>query len=172
MMNIYLIGFMGAGKTTVGERLAEKLNLPFADLDDVIEKKTELSIPSIFEKHGENYFRELEKDTLRRISQYPGNVIATGGGIILSPENRNIMKETGIMVYLKWDFDILYQRIEKSTHRPLLKGIDESQRFKFIDKMLKSRMPFYEQADIIIEGSERTSPDEIVKMLIQKLPLN
>lgn len=163
---------MGAGKTTVGELLAEKLNMPFADLDDMIEKKTDLSIPLIFEKHGENYFRELEKDTLQTISQYSGNVISTGGGIILSAENRKIMKNTGIMVYLKWPFNILYKRIEKSTNRPLLKSIDQSKRFQLIDKMLKNRLPFYEQAEIIIEGNEKTNPDKIVKMLIDKMPLN
>jgi len=163
---------MGAGKTAVGELLAKKLNLPFADLDDVIEKKTDLSIPLIFEKHGENYFRELEKDTLQRISQYPGNVIATGGGIILSTENRKTMKNTGITVYLKWHTEILYQRIKNCTQRPLVEGIEDSQLFQHVDKLLKARLPFYEKADIIIEGNEKTSPEEIVNILIQKLPLN
>jgi len=81
---IYLIGFMGAGKTTVGKLLAQKLNRPFVDIDDVIEKKADLTIPIMFEKYGEDYFRKLETDTLQRIASDPGNVIATGGGIILN----------------------------------------------------------------------------------------
>ncbi len=170
-MQIYLIGFMGAGKTTVGKLLAEKFNMPFADLDDVIEKKTDLTIPMIFEKHGEKYFRRLETDTLQGIAKYPGNIIATGGGIILSAKNRKTMKDTGTTIYLKWQTNILYQRIKNSTHRPLLKkSKNESQLVQLMDKMLEKREPFYEQANIIIEGNEGTTPGEIVALIIQKLP--
>jgi len=171
IMNIYITGFMGAGKTTVGKLLAEKLDMPFADLDDVIENKTDLTIPTIFEKHGEKYFRQLETDMLQRITQYTGNVVATGGGIILSAQNRKIMKESGTRVYLKWQTNILFQRIKNSTHRPLLKGKNESQLVQLINQMFEKREPFYEQADIIIEGEEGTSPGEIVTLIIQKLTL-
>lgn len=170
-MNIYLIGFMGAGKTTVGKLLAEKLDLPFVDLDDIIEKKNDLTIPMIFEKHGEKYFRSLETDILQRIAHYPGNIVATGGGIVLSAKNRKIMKDTGTTVYLKWQPNILCQRIKNSTHRPLLKGKNKSQLVQFIDSMVEKRKPFYEQADIIIEGTKETTPGEIVALIIQKLLL-
>jgi shikimate kinase len=162
---------MGAGKTTVGKLLAEKFDMPFADLDDVIEKKTDLTIPMIFEKHGEKYFRHLEADTLQRIAQYPGNIVATGGGIILSAKNRKIMKDTGTTVYLKWQTNILCQRIKNSKHRPLLKGKNESQLIRLVNKILEKRRPFYEQADIIIEGNEGATPGKIVALIIQKLPL-
>jgi len=170
-VQIYLIGFMGAGKTTVGRQLADKLNRPFVDLDDVIEKKADLTIPSIFEKYGEQYFRQIETDCLWRIAHYPGNVIATGGGIILIANNRKLMKDTGITVYLKWQTNILYQRIKNCTQRPLLKDVTQSQLLQYIDKMVRQRQPFYEQADIIITGNEQTTSDQIVESIIQKLPL-
>jgi shikimate kinase len=160
---------MGAGKTTVGKLLAEKLNQPFVDIDDVIEKKTDLTVPMIFEKFGEEYFRKLETDILQRIANYPGNVIATGGGIILNAENRRIMKSTGITIYLKWHSAVLFQRIKNSTHRPLLKSINESQLVQQIETMLQQRQPFYEGADIIIDANESTTPAEIVELIIQQL---
>ena len=169
-MQIYLIGFMGAGKTTVGKLLAKKLAMPFVDLDNVIEKKADLAIPLIFERFGENYFRQLETDYLKRIARLSGNIIATGGGIVLSAENRTIMKNSGVTVYLKWQTEILYQRIKNSTHRPLLNGINESQPVKHIEKIFTERQPYYEQADIIIDGNEGIIPEEIVELLIQKLP--
>ncbi|UCE05489.1 MAG: shikimate kinase [bacterium] len=149
--------------------MAEKLNRPFIDLDDVIERKADLSIPLIFKKYGDKYFRQLETDCLQRIAYYPGNIIATGGGIVLIAENRKIMKNSGITVYLKWQTNILYQRIKNCTQRPLLKGADESQLFQHIDKMVKQRQPFYERADIIIDGKEGTTPSEIVELITHKL---
>ncbi len=169
-MQIYLIGFMGAGKTTIGKLLAEKLAMPFIDLDNVIEQTANLTIPLIFERFGENYFRRLETDCLKNIAYLSRNIIATGGGIVLSAENRTIMKNSGVIVYLKWHPEILYQRLKNSTHRPLLNGIHESQLIDHIEKRLTQRQPYYEQADIIIDGNEGTMPAEIIELLIQKLP--
>ncbi len=170
LVQIYLIGFMGAGKTTVGKLLAEKLTMPFVDLDNLIEKKADLSILSIFERFGENYFRHLETECLKNAAHLSGNIIATGGGIVLSAENRTIMKNSGVTVYLKWQTEILYKRIENSTHRPLLNGINESQLVEYIERMLTQRQPYYEQADIIIDGNEGMIPEEIVELIMQKLP--
>jgi len=162
---------MGAGKTTIAKLLAEKLNRPFIDLDDVIEKKADLTIPWIFEQFGEKYFRRLETDCLRRIAQYPGKIIATGGGIVLSAENRKIMKDTGVTIYLKWQPQILYQRIKNSRHRPLLNAVVESGLFQHIETLLQQRQPFYEQADFIIHGDEGMTPGDIAELIIKRLPL-
>lgn len=161
---------MGAGKTTVGKQLAEKLDRPFVDLDSVIEKKAALPIPLIFEQYGEHYFRQLESDMLQQVAHSPGKIIATGGGIILNDENRNLMRNKGVTVYLKWESNILHQRIKNSTHRPLIKSINENELAKRIELMLKYRLPFYEQADLTIDGDDSTTPDEIVELIIQKLP--
>ena len=168
---LYLIGFMGAGKTTVGKLLAEKLNRPFVDIDDVIEKKTDLTIPLIFEKYGEDYFRKFETDVLERIAKYPDNVIATGGGIILKAKNRETMKKTGITIYLRCDPATLYQRIKNSTHRPLLKSINNSPLVQLIETMLQQRQPFYETADIILDANDDRAPREIASTIIQQLLL-
>jgi shikimate kinase len=162
---------MGAGKTTIATLLAEKLNRPFVDLDDVIEKKADITIPLIFEQFGEKYFRRLETDCLKRIAKYPGKIIATGGGIILSAENRKIMKNTGITVYLKWQPQLLYQRIKNSQHRPLLNEAVGSGLIQYIETLLQQRQPFYEQADFIIHGDEQTTPGDIVELIINRLPL-
>lgn len=160
---------MGAGKTTVGKLLAEKLDQPFVDIDEVIERKTDLTIPLIFHKYGEKYFRKLETEMLQRITHYPGNIIATGGGIILKTKNRVIMKHTGISIYLRWQIPVLCQRLKNSEHRPLLKEVTEAELLQYIDKLLKQRQPLYEQADIIIDANETAPPDEIVNLIIQKL---
>lgn len=161
---------MGAGKTTVGERLAEKMYRPFVDLDTLIEKKTELPIPMIFDKFGERYFRQLESQVLQQVARSSGKIISTGGGIILIEENRKLMENTGITIYLKWQANILYQRIKDSTHRPLLKSITEFELAKKIEDMLIHRQPFYEQADLTVDGDENATPDEIVDRIIQQLP--
>lgn len=160
---------MGAGKTTVGKLLAEKLHRPFIDIDDVIVQQNNLTIPKIFEKFGENYFRRCETDILQGISELTDNVIATGGGIVLSARNRAMMNNSGITIYLKWQSIVLYRRIKNSTHRPLLKSINESQLVRYIETMLQKRQPYYEQADIIIAAEEGTTPGEIVDHIIPQL---
>lgn len=169
-VHLYLVGFMGAGKTTVGNKLASKLKLPFVDLDLVIEREANIAIPLIFETYGQDYFRQLETNCLIQISQTSGSIVATGGGIMLSLQNRNILKQTGITIYLSWPLPVLYHRIKKSTHRPLMDGINPDELFQYIEKLFNGRRPLYEQADYIIHGDEKTTPEETVAMTLQQLP--
>lgn len=166
---LYLIGFMGAGKTTIGKLLAQKLKRPFLDIDDIIEQHAQLTIPMIFEKFAEGYFRQRETEALDHIASQPAHVVATGGGIVLADANRKIMKETGITIYLKWRTDVLLMRLKNSTHRPLLKSMNESQLVQQIDAMLNQRLPFYEAADMIIAADDRTTPLEIAELIHQQL---
>jgi len=169
-MHIYLIGFMGAGKTTIGKKLAAKLNRTFIDLDEIIEKESCLAIPVIFEKYGESYFRKLETECLIQVSQTKNKIIATGGGIVLFDKNRIIMIKTGYTIYLSWSPRILYHRIKKSTHRPLLNGINNNELLHYIEKLLDERRPFYEKADYVVYGDEGTTPARTVEMILQNLP--
>ncbi len=163
--NIYLIGFMGAGKTSVGRILAEKLRLEYCDLDELIEAECGKTISSIFSDHGEAFFRELESKTLRSVSQNGGQIVATGGGVVLRQSNWKIMKEEGITIYLKASPDVLWNRIKNDTSRPLLQV---EKPFEKVRELLSLRMPLYEKADIVIE-TENKSPENIADNIIGQL---
>jgi len=163
--NIYLIGFMGAGKTSVGKILAEKLRLEYCDLDELIEAECGKTISSIFSDHGEAFFRELESKTLRSVSQNGGQIVATGGGVVLRQSNWKIMKEEGITIYLKASPDVLWSRIKNDTSRPLLQV---EKPFEKVRELLSFRMPLYEKADIVIE-TENKSPENIADNIIGQL---
>lgn len=117
-MTIFLCGFMGCGKSTIGQRLAKKLNCPFTDMDSYIEEQAGLCIPEIFEKHGEAHFRDIETEAIRELAGQPG-VIACGGGAMLRDENAKIARENGTVVFLDVPFQMCYQRISK-TDRPIV----------------------------------------------------
>jgi shikimate kinase len=161
--NIYLIGFMGAGKTSVGRILAHKLGLGFSDLDELIEAECGKTISSIFSELGEDFFREMESKTLQSISQSAGQIVATGGGIALRQSNWKIMKEGGITVYLKASADVLWSRIKNDTSRPLLRV---EKPFEKVNELLSMRIPLYEKADIIIE-TENKSPENVADEIIR-----
>ena len=118
MVNIYLIGFMGSGKSSVGKELATSLGVSFIDTDSYIEEVTQKSIPAIFAEQGEDGFRSHESDALERLSTKEA-VIATGGGIIEIPENKDIMTKNGIIVYLHTNFDTISKRLQEDENRPL-----------------------------------------------------
>ncbi|MGH7908792.1 MAG: shikimate kinase, partial [Thermodesulfobacteriota bacterium] len=113
--NIFLIGFMGAGKTTVGKILAKKLKLTFIDLDEVIEKKLNLTIQEIFSRYGEDFFRNAETKALRSIADKDRHVVAAGGGVVLRKENWQIMKANGFTVYLRAPAEVLWSRVKNNT---------------------------------------------------------
>ncbi len=118
MDNIYLCGFMGAGKTTVARALAQRNGVPYRDTDDLIIALCGLSIPEIFARYGEAYFREMETNALRATQALPGAVIATGGGLVRDPKNVELIREYGILLYLDTPFSLCYERIHGDQNRP------------------------------------------------------
>jgi shikimate kinase len=162
-MNIYLVGFMGTGKTAVGKELAKRKKWQFVDLDDLIELKEKRSILDIFAKEGEPYFRRLEKRVLKEVSGEKKFVFACGGGVVLDKDNIRIMKETGIIICLTATPEVILKRISGYTHRPLLNVSDPK---KQIELLLKLRAPYYAQADKAIDTS-KISIEEIVARIIK-----
>lgn len=154
---IYLVGFMGSGKTTAGKKLASALGWNFTDLDNMIEASAGMTVTEIFSKYGEEYFRELESDILRSASALTDTVVSTGGGTPCYRGNMEFMTGTGITVYLKLTPKQLMQRLEKSAGtRPLLKGLRDKELLVFIETKLAEREKWYSAAGIIVNGF---SPD-------------
>ena len=147
---------MGSGKTTVGKRLAGILRLKFADTDQMLEKRTGVTVSHIFEIEGEAGFRERESRLLDELSQHTDQVISTGGGIILDPANRSRMHETGTSVYLHASMDVLWKRLRDCKTRPLLQTEDPKSRIR---ELMIARDPLYrENADLVVEVSSDSAP--------------
>ena len=164
-MRIYLIGFMCSGKTTVGSLLASRLNYSFIDLDEEIEKREGLSIPEIFSKKGEAYFRSLELETLKEISKRDNLVISTGGGLGANPEALEFMKKKGKTVWIDIDFNTFLERCSGDINRPLLrKPVDE------LKKLFEKRKEIYKLADIKVRGEN--PPEEIAEEILLALKGN
>lgn len=167
MKNIYLVGFMGTGKTSVGKELAKKKKWHFVDLDELIELKEKKAIRDIFAQEGEPYFRKLEKRVLKEVSKEKKFVVACGGGIVIDKENINLMKETGLMVCLSASSEVILKRTCGHTHRPLL-NVAKPQ--KQIELLLKLRAPYYIQAHKVIDTSKlsiKQVVDKIYKLRLQ-----
>lgn len=162
MKNVYLVGFMGTGKTAVGRELAKKKRLHFVDLDDLIELKEGRSIPDIFSKKGEAYFRRLEKKVLREVSVENKFVVSCGGGIVCDEENIRIMKETGTVICLKATPAVILKRIKGSSLRPLLNVNNPKERIEFL---LKLRSPYYAKAHKFINTSRLSVPEVVREAL-------
>lgn len=144
---IALVGLMGAGKSTVGRRLANRLGRPFFDSDDEIEKAAGLSVSDIFAMHGEAEFRRGEHKVLARLLDGEPHVLATGGGAYLNPLTRDLMREKAVTVWLNADLETLWKRVSKRNHRPLLKAANPK---AVLSSLLVDRKPIYELADIIV----------------------
>jgi shikimate kinase len=151
--SIALIGFMGVGKTDVGQALAEKLNKKFVEMDALIEQKAGKSIPEIFQQGGEIAFRELEIEITKEVSQGKNQVIACGGGVVLNKINIDRLKKGAVLVYLTASPEVILKRISSGgEERPLLKTDDKA---AVVQEMLSFRKPFYERAaDITIDTSQ------------------
>lgn len=151
---IYLIGFMGSGKSTAGKKLAAGLGWDFIDLDKRIEKETGLTIPEIFSRYGEQYFRETETRLLRELKPVSHAVVSTGGGAPCSGDNMDFMLGTGLTIYLKLTAEQLSVRLSGSKgERPLIKNISKDKLPDFISEKLSEREKYYNRAGITVDGT-------------------
>lgn len=164
-MRIYLIGYMGCGKSTLGRRLSKYLNLQFIDMDHYIEERNYKTIPQIFAEEGESEFRKKERKALEELSEFTDVVIATGGGAPCFFDNIDLMNKTGKTIYLNIDPKILADRLLKSKNeRPLIKGKSREELVVFIDDTLKKRNVFYDLAKFQI--TERDIDLEELKEIV------
>src|SRR5882762_11045004 len=145
--SIVLVGMMGAGKSTIGRRLAGRLRLPFLDADIEIEAAAGMSIPDIFETHGEPHFRDGEARVIARLLDSGPAVIATGGGAFMREETRNRIRDKAVSIWLKADPDVIMRRVRRRSDRPLLQTPDPA---ATVDRLLGEREPVYQNADITI----------------------
>lgn len=165
-VNLYLVGMMGAGKTTIGRLLAKHLGYGFVDTDDVIVKAAGRSINELFTQEGEAGFRQLESDVLSQVCAYTKLTIATGGGIVLRRENWGYLHH-GLIVWLDVPLDLLYSRLAEDTTRPLLQDADPKGKLR---SLLEQRTPLYSQADLRITVQEGETPEEIAKRVLEAIP--
>jgi shikimate kinase len=170
---VYLTGFMGSGKSTIGPILANTIGYDFLDIDRTIEVTASKTIMEIFASNGEGYFRELEKRIIHQISSTHGRVVSLGGGTVTKPENLNIIKASGVLVYLKAEPEEIFHRLKFKADRPLLKGteamkLENGELLHRIVRLMEEREPFYNQADIIVNTAGKKighTVDEIVKKI-------
>ena len=156
---LVLIGMMGAGKSSLGMRLAEALGLRFSDADNEIEKAAQMSIAEIFETHGETYFRDGERRVIKRLLEEPPHVLALGGGAFVNDKTRALVKQKGLSIWLDVPLDELVVRVNKKPgKRPLLVGQDVEAKLR---ELMETRGPLYEQADLKVDVSGGTHEEAI-----------
>jgi len=163
--SLVLVGLMGAGKSTVGRRLAQKLGLPFRDADHEIEAAAGMTIPDIFAIHGEVHFRDGERRVIARLLQEGPMILATGGGAFMNAETRARIAEHGISVWLRADLDVLMRRVRKRANRPLLQTSDPEATMR---SLIETRHPIYATADLTVDSHE-VPHDRVVIDLIAAL---
>lgn len=169
-MNLILIGFMGSGKTTVGQLLAQTLGFTFADIDQLIEAGEEMTISEIFEKNGEGYFRQLETLIMEEISNtMQDTVLSVGGGLPMTEKNHKYLKKIGKVIYLKVSEQTVIERLKGESGRPLLSGDDATE---MIYRLLSQRHPTYQMlADVVIDTDDMQI-EEVVDEIIRQNLLN
>jgi shikimate kinase len=163
---IFLVGMMGAGKTTLGKALAQRLEREFVDTDRFLVQRTGVSVATIFEIEGEDGFRRREAAVLAELADRPDCVVATGGGAILDPENRRLMREHGTVVYLRARLDSLWERTRHDTHRPLLKTDDPR---ATLAELLEARDPLYREAAHLVVDTGFQSATTLVGRVVAAL---
>ncbi len=167
--SIVLVGMMGAGKSSIGRRLAARLGIPFSDADAAIEQAAGMSVKDIFEAHGEPSFRSGEARVIARLLENGPQVLATGGGSFMNPETRARIHEKGISVWLKADIDVLLRRVRRRNDRPLLRNDDPS---VTLTELLAAREPIYSEANFTVVSRDvphEIIVEEIVTLLCGKL---
>lgn len=163
--NIFLVGFMGAGKTTVGRILAGLTGFKYLDADRLLEQNAGTTISNIFAEKGEDYFRDLETETLELIASREGQIVSTGGGAVQRDRNWAAMSGNGVSVYLKAEVETIWDRIKDDTTRPLLQVENPLDTAR---ELLDKRTPMYERADIVVE-TDRLLPAQVAEKIISEL---
>ncbi len=166
--NISIIGFMGSGKSTIGRIIAKKLDLLFIDLDNIIELSEESLISDIFDRKGEEYFRDIESRVVRKIYNNNNCVFACGGGVVHRRENMELIRGSSRVVYLETSPDTAFKRLKGASNRPLIKTEDPE---KKISDLIKGRRPLYEKYSDINFNTDNTGPGKAADMIIKKLGL-
>ena len=164
--NIFLVGLMGAGKSTVGRLLARRLSKRFVDTDHEIEKRNGVTIPVIFEIEGEDGFRRREQEVLADLAQEQGLVLSTGGGIVLRPENREALRNHGFVVYLNARPELLAERTKHDRSRPLLNAEDPLARLRQLHAV---RDPLYREVAHAIVETGRGAPQQVVQAILSEM---
>jgi shikimate kinase len=162
---LVLVGMMGAGKTSVGRRLASTLGVPFRDADVEIEAAAGCTINEIFERFGEPAFRSGERKVIARLLSDPPHVLAAGGGAFIDAETRERIRERGVSIWLRAPLDLLIQRVLRKDTRPLLRNTDSR---ATLERLLRDREPIYAQADIVVESDEGPH-DVVVRRIVAAL---
>ena len=163
-MKIYLVGFMGAGKTTVGRELALRVDAPFFDLDELIEAAEGKTVRQIFDQHGEPYFRKRERDILRSTRHLDRAVIATGGGTFTFDENIQFIQSEGLSIYLSAPYSLVRSRTAKADTRPLFRDDGAAH------DLYTARVRYYRMSDLTVEVRDNETPSELVERIILELP--
>lgn len=163
---IVMVGMMGAGKTAVGRALAARLNVPFLDSDHEIESAANLTIPEIFARDGEPFFRQKERQVISRLLEKERGVLSTGGGAFLSEENRRIITNGGVSVWLQADLQVLWNRVKHRDTRPLLRTENP---YATLRSLYDARVPLYALADLQVVSDGRASIETMVDRVLQSL---
>lgn len=164
---IWLCGFMGAGKSMLGRHLADALDLPFTDLDELISDRAGTSIPEIFSRQGEAEFRRLERQMVEQTAESGRGVIALGGGSLQDREAVDLLKGSGLLIFIDTPFSLIFRRIENDSGRPLAETSDDGR--ERLHRLYRQRLPRYRQADLQIAVPESSAPEVIVDIMIQKI---
>lgn len=163
--NIYLIGFMGVGKSTIGRLLSKETKGTLIEMDETIEEEQGITISEIFARHGEKHFRDLESELVEHIAGKEENIVSCGGGAVLRPQNVTCMKKSGTIVFLSATPETIYNRVRHSTNRPLLNG---NMNVEYIAELMEKRRSLYESAADVTIPTDGKTTEEVVREILSK----